>query len=273
MSLVRLPRGASAVQNSPSPLASPADGTPAPQDIDLSRFWRVPMSFGSASAWFLAHAPAGHLQRTGTSGGGGPGYQTSGVDYSDASAAAWQSAELEIGVTGETADASYVRADAVVVWLDPLPVRDIPTGRRIHFSVLAGCPSNDSGLPDVANSTSGLSAALLPDAAPTQALLCRYGGLNNHSTQLIGHRELDATAAQEYAVNVQRVPLAHPVGTAPGIGRCPMDDGSTGYVAFGYSDGTSVDLKITLNGCTTVDNGAIVASAGSVTYIFNGLGH
>jgi hypothetical protein len=167
---------------------------------------------------------------------------------------AWQSADLEIEVAGAGGGTSVLRADAVVVWLDPVPVPDNGPGRRVHLSVIAGCPATDNSIAGVTNQGAGLHRRLLPPAAPTAGLECRYYGLNGRPFRLRGQTSLSATAASKVARTIQRLPLSHTVG---GIFSCPMDDGAAEVIALSYAGRPAVDLWVKLNGCRYVANGFI----------------
>ena len=268
LSLVRLPAGAHGRRTAPAHLDGPALGTPSVSSlIDRHSFWTVPMSAAGLVSWLGSHPPGGNLTSSGTAQSGGPDFQTSGIGSDDARSAAWESASLELGVIDTTRGHSALRVDAVVVWLDPRPLRDAAGGTRIHFTVADGCPRSDRGSPGVANFGPGLDTALLPTAQPTRALLCRYEGLNGNAFTLTGHRLLTGPAATALADRIRRLPLSHPDG---GVVNCPNDDGAAGYLAFDYPHHTTVDLEVALGGCSTVANGHIAASPGDLPAMFQG---
>lgn len=269
LSLVRLPSGARRISAVPAHLDS-ALGTPAASSlIDDKRFWSIPMSYDDTVAWFTAHPPQGNVKSDGSGTGSGPGYQTHGVEYAAPANPAFQSATLSINIGTDSARRSFMRADAQVVWLDPRPIRDTATGRRIHFTVAQGCPSNDRGVPDVTNRGPGLDTALLPNQNPTRALLCRYAGLNGHRFRLIGHQLLGSREASRDAMLVRSLPLSH---VDDAVHSCPADDASAGYAAFEYADGFTVDLKVGIFGCASVSNGVILTTAGTLPRLFAKLG-
>ncbi|HVV75460.1 MAG TPA: hypothetical protein VHC43_05440 [Mycobacteriales bacterium] len=269
MSLVRVPAGARRIHKAPPNLGE-AVGTPAVSSLAHDHaYWSIPMSYDEAVRWFMNHRPKGHLTSDGSGAGSGPGFRTSGIEYRGRRNPAFQSSELSINVGTESAGRSYMRADAEVVWLDPRPIRDTEPGPRIHFTVANGCPDSDKGLPDVSNRRPGLGAALLPDQNPERALLCRYAGGNGPAFHLISHRLLDARAATQAMLRVRALPLSHVDG---GVQGCPADDGSAGYIAFEYTRGFNVDLKVGIFGCTSVTNGVILAEAGNVPRLFSKLG-
>jgi hypothetical protein len=222
--------------------------------IDTSRSWRLAMTFSQALAWLRAHRPRG-LPQEGSSQSWDRGQLTSaGYGYRGQSSPAWQSADLEIAVAGAGDGTSVLRADAVVVWLDPVPVPDSGTGRRIHLSVTADCPATDNSIAGVTNQGADLRRRLLPTAAPTAGLECRYYGLNGRPFHLRAQTRLTAAAAGTVARTMQRLPLSHTVG---GIVNCPMDDESAEIIALSYVGRPAVDLWVKLNGCQYVANGFI----------------
>jgi hypothetical protein len=262
LSLVQLPSGAKRLYAAPPNLDDPASGTPSESHADDARYYTIPMSFDDAVSWLSAYRPDGHLRQSGTSGGGGPGYQQSGVDFSGASSPAWQSADLGLIVETDTANTTYLRVDAVVVWLDPVPVRDTSTGPRIHFTVGDGCPANDQHQPDVTNTVDGLDRVMLPGATPIRALLCRFGD----GGKLAALRALGAPAAQSAAATIRKVPLSHTDGGSYG---CPASVGTEGYAAFDYPGGQTVDIRVDLSGCAAISNGEITAMAGNAGALFD----
>lgn len=265
LSLVRLPRGTHPLSVAP-PHSGAAIGVPAVSSlVDEKRFWSVPMSFSAAAAWFKAHPPKGNLESTGSSSGGGPGYQESGIAYRGRTSPAWQSAELGINVSSGDNGYSYVRADAIVVWLDPVPSRDTSSGPRIHFSAVDGCPRQDRGTPDVRNTGADLNAAMLPSEPPLRALVCTYDARHTAPFQLTAHRLLNATAAAKAAETIRNVPLSHADGASV---SCPAAFAATGYIAVDYRDRAGVDVRIDLSGCPTMTNGMIQTAAGQAVGLF-----
>ncbi|MGN6472948.1 MAG: hypothetical protein ACTHK4_04755 [Mycobacteriales bacterium] len=223
------------------------------------------MSFQQAAAWFKKHPPKGHLKSEGSSAGSGPGYQESGISYRGGTSPAWQSAELGVNVSSGDSGYSYVRLDGMVVWLDPQPLRDSSFGSRIHFSAVDGCPRHDRGTPDVRNSGSDLSTAMLPTEPPLRALLCVYGVRNARPFDLTAYRNLGARAAGRVASLIRRISLSHVDG---GRSSCPAAFAYTGYGAFDYRDRSSVDLRVDLSGCPMMTNGTIQTAAASAVGLF-----
>ena len=229
-------------------------GTPSVESlVDRSLSWRLRMPVSQAIAWLQAHHPRGLAQ----DGSFGPGWgEAIGYSYAGHSSRAWESADLEVEVT-QAGGASVLRADAVVVWLDPAPVPDNGSGPRVHLNVTASCPASDKSTGGVTNKGSELRRRLLPAGAPTAGLECRYYGMNGHPWQLRAQTRLTAAAASRLANSIQRVSLSHPVG---GITSCPMDDGSAEIIALSYAGRPTVDLWVTLNGCRSIANGFIATS-------------
>jgi hypothetical protein len=241
-----------------SSVAGPALGAPGVSSlIDFSRSWRLAMPLPDVIAWLQAHQPGG-LPQDGSSSAGGPvGTSSAGYSYAGPASQAWQSAELEVEVTASGPGASVLRADAVVVWLDPVPLPDnSATGQRVHVSVARGCPGTDQSRVGVTNRGADLRRRLLPAALPTAGLECRYDGLNGDPWRLRGHRLLNAAAARRVARSIARLPLSHTLG---GVVNCPMDDGSAEIIALSYPGRPDVGLWVTLNGCRSVANGFITA--------------
>ena len=262
LSLVHVPGGAVRLGSAPRSLPGPALGTPAVSSlVDRSRSWRVPMPFAQAVAWLGAQRPgglhSGGLHRDGSMSQWGTGGTTINVySYGGPRSTAWHSADLEIEVAPAGSRAIVFRADGLVVWLDPGPVRDTGPGRRMRVTIAGGCPPSDRGFADVANSGPGLASRLLPGAAPAAGLECRYHGMNGPAWRLRSMSRLNAAAAGRVATSMTRLPLSHPVG---GVLSCPMDDSSAEVIALSYPGRPDVDLWINLNGCGGVSNRYILA--------------
>jgi hypothetical protein len=266
VSLARVPAGAKSLRSAPPNLNDPASGRPSgTANIDDARYYKIPMSFSDAEVWLKAFKPTGHLKKTGTSGGGGPGYQDSGIDFSGVTSRAWQSADLGLIIQSDSANETYLRVDAVVVWLDPVPLRDTATGPRVDFTVTEGCPATDTNRPDVTNTAAGLDREMLPAQAPVRALLCSYSS----AEKLAGHRTLDGGQARSIAARIRQIPLSHVDGASYG---CPADFGTEGYAAFEYADSQGVDIKVGLSGCEYISNGEITTMAGNAGNLFSQAG-
>lgn len=234
-------------------------GTPAARSlVDKLRVWRVPLSFPAAQAWLAAHRPRG-LRQDGsmTSGTVTGGTDMTGRSYRGLSSPAWQSADLEIGVARSGHRASVIRADAVIVWLDPRPVPSGPGSHPVRVTIARGCPASDRGVTGVTNPGAGLTDRLLPAGQPAAGLVCRYDGLNGRPFHLVSAHRLNARGAMRLASQMARLPLSHVDG---GWVHCPMDDGSAEVIALAYPGRPEIDLWMKLNGCRYVSNGHIRAA-------------
>ncbi len=215
------------------------------------------MPVSQADAWLTAHHPRG-LTRDGSSTSFASGQATGyGYGYASRTSPAWSSADLEVEVAGAASGTSVLRADAVVVWLDPVPVPDNSSGRRLHVGVSPGCPPADTSIVGVRNSGADLRLRLLPAGAPTAGLECRYYGLNGHPWRLRSKTRLTAAGAARIARSMQRLALSHPVGA---LYHCPLADGGAEIIALSYHGRPAADLWVELNGCRFVANGFIQAS-------------
>ena len=259
LSLARVPPGAVRLARPPRSLLGPALGRPAVASlVDRVVAWRVRLPFAGVQAWLAGHPPRG-LPSDGSANGGNAftGQTTmTGASYRGPASPAWQSADLEISTAPAGAEASAIRVDAVIVWLDPRPVPSPPGAYPVRVTVAGGCPPTDQGVTGVTNPGAGLTRRLLPPGQPTAGLRCRYDGLNGHPWHLVAARRLSAAAARQAARAVARLPLSHPDG---GVVNCPMDDGSAEVLALAYPGRPDVDLWIKLNGCGGVSNGYIAA--------------
>jgi hypothetical protein len=225
--------------------------------VDRAHFWRLPMPFAAALAWLRAHPPAGLPPDGSTTSSGPSGPTAGGYGYAGPKGPAWESAELDVGIAPSGANASGMRIDGVVVWLDPRPVPAPTAGPRLRQSVGVRCPGSDRGIVGVRNTGRDLRHRLLPLAKPTAGLVCRYDGGNGRPWSLRGRTSLSTAAAGELAAVVARLPLSHPDG---GVLSCPAADGTAALVAFQYPGRPDVDLWAYLNGCATVSNGYILAA-------------
>jgi hypothetical protein len=258
LSLAAVPPGAARLARPPAGLSAPAGGVPEGTSlVDRALAWQVPLSFAALRAWVTAHPPRG-LPGDGSARSWSDGrLDAAGYIYRGPAGAAWQSAELEIGTAPLGRHASALRVDAVLVWLDPRPVRSVPGPHPIRVTLAGGCPPTDRGVTGVVNPGARLGQRLLPPGRPAGGLRCSYDGLNGRPWHLVGARRLTAAAARQAAATMTRLPLSHPDG---GITSCPMDDGSAEVLALAYPGAPDVDLWITLNGCRTVSNGYISAA-------------
>lgn len=257
LSLARVPPGAARLARPPVSLAGPALGRPLVGTlVDQVVTWRAPLPFPAAQAWLSAHPPRGLAQDGSVQDGNRTGPDLFGYSYRGPASPAWQSADLEIGTAPAGPGASVIRADAVIIWLDPRPGRSPPGAHPIRVTLTGGCPPTDAGVTGVANPDAGLSQRLLPPGQPATGLRCRYDGLNGHPWHLVNARRLSAPAARQAARPMARLPLSHTDG---GVVNCPADDGSAEVLALAYPGRPDVDLWVKLNGCGGVSNGRITA--------------
>jgi hypothetical protein len=245
-------------------------GLPGVQSlVDDSRSWQLAMPFRAAAAWLARHRPAGLPQEgsAGTAAGpppnpppGQPAFPSPGMagyGYSGPSSPAWASAELDVEVAPAGRHDSVMRADGLVVWLDPVPVPDTAVGKRLRVLVSGSCPSTDASVVGVTNPGADLVHSLVPTARPSAGLRCRYYGMNGHPFKLASQQRLSAGQARRLAESMARIPLSHTIG---GIVNCPFDDGSAEVIALSYPGGRpDVDLWVYLNGCGGISNGYIMA--------------
>jgi hypothetical protein len=259
LSLARVPPGAVRLARPPRSLPGPALGRPVVGSLaDRVLAWRAGMPFAAVQAWLSAHPPRGLPQDGSASGGNSnTGRATmTGTSYRGQAGRAWQSADLEISAAPAGSDASVIRVDAVIVWLDPRPAPSGPSAHPVRVTVTGGCPPADQGVTGVANAGAGLTRRLLPPGQPTAGLRCRYDGLNGHPWHLVAVRRLTAPAARQAAEAMARLRLSRTDG---GVENCPADDGSAAVLALAYPGRPDVDLWIMLNGCGGVSNGYITA--------------
>jgi hypothetical protein len=231
------------------------------------RAWRLALPEAQAASWLRAHPPPGlplTLTGSGTDTGGIP---ASEFGYAGPPSPAWASAELEVEVVAAPGGTTVLRADGEVIWLDPVPVRDTSAGPRIRVTVAGGCPGSDArfaGVPrhrineaGVVNHGADLRRRLLPAAAPTGGLECRYNGLNGPAFRLHSVTRLDAAQARRLAAVMTARPLSHADG---GVSSCGLDDETTEVIALSYPHRADVDLWDKVNGCPFVSNGYILAA-------------
>ena len=259
LALTRLPPGAVRLARPPRSLSRNAIGSPMVSSlVDKPMTWRVRLPFGTVRAWLSAHPPRGlRVQGWASSGGAGGGQETAaGTSYQGPGNAAWQSAELDISTAPDGTGATAIRADAMIVWLDPRPVRSGPGAHPLRVTLAGGCPFSDSKVTGVTNPGTGLTRQLLPPGQPTAGLRCRYYGLNEHAFALRSSRRLTAAEARRAARTMRALPLSHPDGE---VMSCPNDDGSAEVLVLSYPGRPDVDLWIYLTGCGGVSNGHISA--------------
>lgn len=259
LSLAQVPPGAVRLARPPSSLSGPAVGLPEVSSlVDQMISWQVGLPFPAAQAWLSAHPPPGLPDDGSSQGWDRSGADMAGYGYRGPASPAWQSASLQIGTAPAGPASSVIRADAVIVWLDPRTVPSGPGSHPIRVTLASGCPPTDAGVTGVANPGAGLSRRLLPPGPPTAGLRCQYDGSNGHPWQLVAAQRLTGPAARQAAASIARIPLSHTDG---GVVNCPMDDGSAEALALAYPGLPDVDLWITLNGCAGVSNGYITAAS------------
>ena len=257
LSLVRVPDGARLLTSVPR-FAGPASRPQVASLTDEVRAWRVALPFRQAAAWLREHPPA-RLPAVGSGSGtsGTRATQFAEYSYRGPASAAWRSAELDVEVVSAGPRTTVLRADGMVAWLDPVPLRDTSAGPRMRVTVAGGCPARLNPLARVANQGTDLAGRLLPAAAPTAGLECRYYGANGPAAfGLRGASRLDAAQARGVAARMSAIPLRHPVSAVTG---CPFDDESAEVIALSYPHRGDVDLWVGLSGCTFVSNGFIRA--------------
>ncbi|MGZ4560607.1 MAG: hypothetical protein ACXVXJ_06485 [Mycobacteriaceae bacterium] len=243
----------------PVGLSRPALGTPgASQLIDSVRYYHVSMPLSQAYAWFRENPQHGFTQTGTASGRDAGGTDTYGFQYdlSTPKHLSWGSASLEIGLASE-GSTTAIRVDGLAQWIDPSPV-GVPSGApTIRVAIAGGCPATDRGVGDVSNPDSpDLDHQLLPAATPTAALKCTYNGMNGNTFALASSQRLNATQASAAAAQIRAMPLG-----SRGLGphSCPMDDARASILVFSYAGRADVDIWERTSGCTSTDNGHIVA--------------
>jgi hypothetical protein len=256
LSAVPRPPSSARLRSPAREFSTPAMGLPGVASlIDTTRSWRLTMSYSAAVAWLARLRPQG-LHRDGSEQGVGAEGPSQGYSYAGPANAAWGQAELDIEVAPASRGGSVLRADGVVVWLDPVPLRDTATGTRLRVLASGRCPARDVGVVGVLNHDAGLAHSLVPAGRPSAGLECRYYGMNGRPFRLRSQQRLTAAAASRVAASMARLPLSHEIG---GVMMCPFDDASAELVALSYPGQPDVDLWIWLNGCGGTSNGYIVA--------------
>ena len=214
----------------------------------------------AARKWLAAHPPRGLPSDGGANGEQSAGVTIYGTSYRAPASQAWASADLEISVAPDGPDATAIRVDALIVWLDPRPLKSGPGAHPIRVTVAGGCPATDQGVTGVTNPGPSLTQQLLPSGQPTAGLRCRYAGGNGHpSWHLVAATRLAGPAARQAAGPMARLRLSH---ADPAVARClPPADGSAEVLALAYPGRPDVDL-FQLAGCGGVSNGYISAGSG-----------
>ena len=259
LSLVWVPPGAVPVASPPRSLPGPPIGTPLVSSlVDRVLAWQVRLPFTAVQAWPAAHPPRGLTADGSASAKNTVTGQTtmSGTSYRGPASLAWRSADLELSAAPAGPDATAIRADAVIVWLEP-PVPSAPGPGSVRVTLSGGCPPTDKNVTGVTNAAGeGLARRLLPAGQPSGGLRCRYDGLNGDPWHLVAAQRLSTAAARRTASQMASLPLGQPAGE---IVNCPMDDGSAEVLVLAYPNRPDVDLWVALNGCGGVSNGYLSA--------------
>ncbi len=256
LTLVPLPVGAVRLRSAPKSLSGPIMGTPAVTSlVDRYEAWQVAMPFARLQTWLREHRPRGRREVGRTTSWGLSGVTAVGQEYAGSTSPAWQSSDLEIGAAPAGQGRSVLRADGVVVWLDPRPLPDSARGPRLRVTIAHGCPGSDARYVGITNSGPGLKRRLLPHGRPTSGLECWYNGVNGRAFKLTRVMRLGAAAVSRMARSMARLPLSHPDGA---VTVCPLGDDSTEVVALAYAGRPDVDLWVALTGCRYVANGFIM---------------
>jgi hypothetical protein len=261
VALANLPPGAVRLSSPPAALAGPSSGTPDVTSlVDQVVAWRVGLPIAAARKWLAAHPPRGLPWDGGDLGSQSAGVTIYGTTYRAPASQAWASAELEISVAPDGPEATAIRVDALIVWLDPRPVKSEPGAHPIRVTVAGGCPATSQRVTGVTNPGSSLTQQLLPSGQPTAGLRCRYaGGNGNPPWHLVAATRLAGPAARQAAAPVTRMRLSH---ADPVVVRCvPPADGSVEVLVLAYPGRPDIDL-FQLVGCGVVSNGYISAGGG-----------
>jgi len=261
VSLAKVPPGAVRLGSPPAALAEPSMGTPDITSlVDQVAVWRAGLPIAATRKWLAVHPPRGLPSDGGDLGSQSAGVTIYGTSYRAPPSQAWASADLEISVAPDGPDATAIRVDALIVWLDPRPVKSGPGAHPIRITVAGGCPATDQAVTGVTNPGAPLTQQLLPPGQPTAGLRCQYAGGNGHPPwHLTAATRLVGLAARQAAASMARLRLSH---ANPAVARClPPDDGSAEVLVLAYPGRPDVDL-FQLVGCGGVSNGYISAGGG-----------
>jgi hypothetical protein len=105
--------------------------------VDQTRSWSVPESLDALRQWLFTYSPSG-LKRDGSAAS--PDALTTelaAISFRGPVSEDWESADLEFRTAADGPDASVLRADAVIVWLDPTRLRRCPA----PVTIRSGSPS------------------------------------------------------------------------------------------------------------------------------------
>lgn len=260
LALAEAPPGSVQLATAPAALTGPALGsTLASTNVNLARYWRVPLSLPALEAYLKRHPPAG-LSQWGSRGrsSGGP-HTTLGYGWSGGGSSS--NGELHIGLASigdasAAGKASYLRVDALTSWLDPRPIPDKAVGPRMRIEAGARCPAENKGMIGVRNEGEDLDLSLAPADKPSAGLLCSYAGLNGKAFALTLERVLSAAEASRVAEAAHRVALSH--YDAPG--SCGMSDSAETVLVLEYPNRPAVNLWLPSASCLGTSNGHIVAT-------------
>jgi hypothetical protein len=213
----------------------------ASSEVDKVEFWDVRFGQEDPLTWVTDHPPIG-MTLVGTS--------TGAYLYSAPSTDRWPQILLNFSDGLVASSTAGVRVDAIVIYLDPNPLRDNATGPRARLAVAGGCPPGVTGVVGVSNPGARLTSELLPTGHPARGLLCACEG------SLLSHRaRLGSGAVDRLAAAVAAVPLSHTDGEDL---MCGM--GTKSYIlALSYPHRADVDLWFDLMTCTSVSNGYVMA--------------
>jgi hypothetical protein len=205
--------------------------------------WDVPMSLSDTAAWFQAHPPSG-VTMSGTMSGSDNGVRSQGFTYFAKRGVEEGQSQLEIGIVAARAGHASIRADGIVVWLDPTPIKDNFRGARVRLTVAQGCPQTlPADVEDVTNDRhqADLKSRLVPNEKPAGSLECDYFQSFGAQAVLSTQKRLDATEATAVALSLFERDPSHPDGEisscGAGIGEQQLE-----VLVFSYSDRADVDI-------------------------------
>jgi hypothetical protein len=266
LGLVTPPSNAMALPSAPAGLATPEMAPSVTSLVDEARFWQLDMPYPQAGEWLARQHPVGVVPAGSASTQDHGQVVIDSREYDAPAGPTWDSAQLQLTVAADGDTRSFLRADGLVVWLDPDPVRDDAVGKRMRLTVTESCPATDTDTVGVDNpGQSDLDAALLPTGTPTGGLLCEYGGLNGMPWILRVHRILDTSVATQLATATRQVRLAHPVGARR---NCPGGDARADLLILSFPGRPDVDLWLNPSGCPAIANGHLRADAGPAVAAF-----
>jgi hypothetical protein len=261
LALAKVPPGSVELASAPAALSAPALGsTESDQNVDLAKYWRVPLPFSAAEAYLKQHPPTG-LREFGSSSGGSQAAKSHGWGWSSSGAGS-PNGQLHVGLASVGAGsaagaASYLRVDALTHWVDPRPISDDAPGARMRIEAGDRCPATKKGMVGVRNGGEDLDHALAPADKPNAGLLCAYAGLNGAPPLALSlERVLTAADAARVAEAAHRVALSHYDATR----SCGMEDGSATVLVLQYPNRPAVNLWLPSASCRGTSNGHIVAT-------------